>query len=244
MQQLWSYSITIKYTNINRKIIHVRLNIFLGTNNCLYENQFGFRKHHSTNHVLIAITEKIRHTLDNNHYMRGVFLDFQKAFDTVNHDILSSKLHYYGIRDTPVKLIKLDLINGKQYTYINDTESIALISAHGVPQGSAYGPLLFFIYINDINKVIQYSVMHHFADDTNLLQSSNSLKQINKYVNHDLKLIVHWLQVNRISLNLDKTEIVIFRPKRKQITKKYELSNKRPKDNTQNTNQISTPSVR
>ena len=86
--------------------------------------------------------------------------------------------------------------------------------------------------------------MHHFADDTNLLQSSNSLKQINKYVNHDLKLIVHWLQVNRISLNLDKTEIVIFRPKRKQITKKYELSNKRPKDNTQNTNQISTPSVR
>ena len=61
--------------------------------------------------------------------------------------------------------------------------------------------------------------MHHFADDTNLLYSSNSLKQISKYVNHGLKLIAHLLRANRISLNVDKTEIVIFRPKRKEITK-------------------------
>ena len=75
------------------KLIHVRLNIFLERNNCLYENQFGFRKRHLSNHALITITEKIRHTLDNNHYMYGVFLDFQKASDTVNNDILLSKLH-------------------------------------------------------------------------------------------------------------------------------------------------------
>ena len=96
-----------------------------------------------------------------------------------------------------------------------------------------------YIYTNDLNKVIQHSVMHHFTDDTNLLYSSNSLKQIKRYMNHDLKLIVHWFQANRISLNVDKTKIVIFRPKRKQIAnKKYEHLNKRPKDNTQNTNQI------
>ena len=67
-----------------------------------------------------------------------------------------------------------------------------------------------YIHTNDLNKVIQHSVMHHFADDTNLLYSSNSLKQIKRYMNHDLKLIVHWFQANRISLNVDKTEIVIF----------------------------------
>ena len=128
------------------KLIHVTLNIFLEPNNCFYENQFGFRNYHSTNHALITTTEKIRHALDNDHYMCGIFVDFQKAFDKVNHDILLSKLYYYGIRDTPFKLIKSYFTNRKQYTHINDSESTALISTHGVPQGSVLGPLLFFIY--------------------------------------------------------------------------------------------------
>ena len=148
-----------------------------------------------------------------------VFLDFHRAFDTVNHDILLSKLHYHSITDTLFNLIKSYLTNRKQYTYINDSESTALISTHGVPQGSVLGPLLFLICINDLNKVNQHSAMHHFPDDTNLLYSSNSPKQTNRYVNHDLKLNVHWARANRISLDVDKTEIVIFRPKRKQITK-------------------------
>ena len=129
------------------KLIHVTLNIFLELNNCFYENQFGFRNYHSTNHALITTTEKIRHALDNDHYMCGIFVDFQKAFDKVNHDILLSKLYYYGIRDTPFKLIKSYFTNRKQYTHINDSESTALISTHGVPKGSVLGPLLFFIYI-------------------------------------------------------------------------------------------------
>ena len=137
-----------------------------------------------------------------------------------------SKLRYYGIRGTPYKLIKSYLTYRKQCTYINVAESTTFRSTHGVPQGSVLGPLLFLIYINDLNKVIQHSSMHHFADDTNLLYSSNSLKQISKYVNHGLKLIAHLLRVNRISLNVDKTEIVIFRPKRKEITKnmKFRIS--------------------
>ena len=62
--------------------------------------------------------------------------------------------------------------------------------------------------------------MYHFADDTNLLDSNTSLKRLNKYINHDLRLIVHWLRANRISLNVSKTEIVLFRPKSKKINKK------------------------
>ena len=71
-----------------------------------------------------------------------------------------------------------------------------------------------------MSRVIQHSEMHHFADDTNLLYSSNSMTKISRYINHKLKVVVHWLRANRISLNVDKTEIVIFRPKGKDITKK------------------------
>ena len=192
----------------------------LEQNKCIYDLQFGFSPLHSTNHALIAITEQIKSSLDKNRYSCGVFLDFQKAFNTVNHEILLSKLNYYGIRGIPHKLFHSYLSNRKQYTSIDDAELSVLTITHGVPQGSVLGPLLFLIYINDLHSVVKHSAMYHFADDTNLLYLSSSLKQINKYINHDLKLIVHWLRANRISLNISKTEIVIFRPKNKKMYKK------------------------
>ena len=97
--------------------------------------------------------------------------------------------------------------------------SSVLSITHGAPQGSVLGPLLFLIYINDLNHVIKHATVHHFADDTNLLYSSSSLKSINRCINHDLKLIVHWLQANRISLNVNKTEIILFRRKNNTISK-------------------------
>ena len=201
-------------------MIYKRVYIFFEQNNCLYTHQFGFREKHSTNYALIQITDKIRNALDENKYKCGVFLDFQKAFDTVNHKILSSKLNYYGIRGIALSLLESYLTNRKQFVHVNDTDSDLLTNSYVVPQGSVLGPLLFLIYINDLHKVIKHSSITHFVDDTNLLYPHSSLKSLNKHINHDLKLIVHWLRANRISLNVDKTEIIIFRPKRKTITKK------------------------
>ena len=102
---------------LTEKLIHSRVNIFLENQKYFYKNQFGFRKKHSTNHALITITEKIQNVLDNNQYACGVFLDFQNAFDTVNHLILLSKLEYYGIRGIPHDLVKSYLTNRKYYTH-------------------------------------------------------------------------------------------------------------------------------
>lgn len=91
---------------------------------------------------------------------------------------------------------------------------------HGVPQGSILGPLLFLIYINDLHKAIKNSKTFHFADDTGLLCCDKSLKKLNRMVNHDLAELTKWLRANEISLNTKKTEIVIFRRKGKQISRK------------------------
>ena len=106
-----------------------------------------------------------------------------------------------------------------QYASVSGFDSEPCLVIHGVPQGSVLGPLLFIIFINDLYTSVRHSQMLHFADDTNLLYSNKPLKKINKHINHNISLVVQWLRSNKINLNADKIEIIIFRSKRKQITK-------------------------
>ena len=122
----------------------------MNTKECKYNVQLGFRPIHLTNHALISITEQIKISVDKNKFAGGVFLDFQRAFDTVNHKVLLSKLSYYGIRGIPHKLFYSYLSNRKQYTSIGDSDSAVLTVIHGVPQGSVPNPIPFLIYISDL----------------------------------------------------------------------------------------------
>ena len=141
----------------------------MNQNKCHFNYQFGFQNHHSTNHVLISTTEKIRKALGEGKFACGVFLDFQKAFDTVNHKILISKLEHYGIRGLPLHLFQNYLEKRTQFVEINKKSSNVLPINHGVPQGSVLDPLLFLIYINYINGIVNFLKIHHFADDTNIM---------------------------------------------------------------------------
>ena len=212
-------SLISNLSKILEKIMYTRLYSFLEQKNALYEHQFGFRNNHSTMHALMEITESIRKSCDSGIYSCGVFLDLKKAFDTVNHKILISKLEYYGIRGKEKNWFSSFIENRQQFTSIDGYESAHNTISHGVPQGSVLGPLLFIIFINDLHLAVQHSKVRHFADDTNLLYSNKSLKKINKCINHDLALINNWLRANKICLNTSKTEIIIFRPKNKTITK-------------------------
>ena len=144
----------------------------------------------------------------------GVFVDLEKAFDTVNHNILLKKLEHYVIRNIANRWFESYLSDRKQFVSLGCTYSNNLPITCGVPQGSILGPLLFIICINDMQNAINFSKVHHFADDTNLVFSHKNLKVLRKRVNSDLELLFDWLCANRLSLNVGKTEFVIFRPAR------------------------------
>ena len=141
----------------------------------------------------------------------------QKAFDTVDHQILLAKLNHYGIHGVSNDWFKSYLSNRNQYVSIYGYESgVAAINCR-VPQGSVLGSLLFILYINDLNQAKKFCKVHHFADDTNLLCLSNSIKKLNKLVNADLKHLLNWLNANKISLTVKKTEMVSFKSKQKKL---------------------------
>ena len=198
---------------ILEKLMHSRLSTFLNIKDIIYPLQFGFRQNYSTSYALIHLTETIKEALDQGKYGCGIFVDLQKAFDTVDHNILLGKLKHYGIRGVAYGWFESYLKDRKQYVSINGYNSKHLSISLGVPQGSVLGPLLFLIYINDLNTAIKHCKVHHFADDTNLLHINDSIKKLNKAVNSDLRNLTNWLNANKISLNVSKTELILFMSK-------------------------------
>ena len=205
------------FDKIIEKLMHKRLYDFLEDNNILFENQFGFRKHKSTIHALIKITEEIRESIEKNKYGCGIFIDLRKAFDTVNHKILLKKLEHYGVRGKPLKWFESYLSDRKQYVYLNGHASDSKGISCGVPQGSVLGPLLFLIYINDLPNISNKLKFFLFADDTNIYFEAKNLNTLEKVINKELKSLHQWLSVNRLSLNIGKTNFVIFHPYNKPV---------------------------
>ena len=208
---------------IFEKLVHSRLISFLDQHSQIISKQFGFRKKHSTAHTLISLIEEIRSHLDKGQFSCGVFIDLQKAFDTVDHNILLEKLKHYGVRGVANNWFKSYLSNRNQFVFISGCKSEIRTVKHGVPQGSVLGPLLFILYINDICNAITHSSTWLFADDTGLLNSNNSLKTIEKQLNKDLKSLYKWLCSSKISLNVAKTEVVLFHHEGKFIDHKIRL---------------------
>ena len=174
---------------------------FLTENDVLYNLQFGFRKHHSTSLALMLLYDKISKALYEGDYILGVFLDFSKAFDTVNHEILLRKLYSYGIRGIAHEWLKSYLDCRSQYVVFNEAESKPMNITCGVPQGSILGPLLFLLYINDMPTVSNILFPILFADDTNVFMSGNNVDDLISSVNKEMVNVTEWLDANKLNVS-------------------------------------------
>ena len=205
------------FSKILERIMHGRLHAYLEENKILYSKQFGFQLGQSTDHAIVQLVDQIYDSFDANRYTIGVFVDLSKAFDTVDHNILIKKLQLYGIKGKTLEWLKSYLTNRKQYIQIdkNDKTDLKTIKC-GVPQGSILGPLLFLIYVNDLQYVSTILNPIMFADDTNLFYSHQDIKYLFKKVNTELQSINSWFISNKLSLNVGKTKFsFVHKPSKK-----------------------------
>ena len=211
-------SVLSVFSKIIEKLMHTHLYNFLDTFEMLYPLQFGFREKHSTMHALLSLTESIKQSIDNGKFDCGIFIDLQKAFDTVNHKILPGKLEHYGIRGTTLNWFHSYLTGCQQYVTVNGHISDSLTINCGVPQGCVLGPLLFLTYMNDLPNVSKVLCFYLFADGTSIYFDSTDLITLQKVVNRELRGVRKWLEANRLALNISKTNYVIFHSHSKKVS--------------------------
>lgn len=208
-------SLLCSISKLYELVIKEQLTTFLTQNNILSTSQHGFIKNKSTESALCEFQNIIVDALDKKKQVLGLFVDFSRAFDYVDHDLLLAKLSRYGIRGTPLSLLTSFLKGRTQFVKVNNVTSTSCEVKQGVPQGSILGPLLFIIFANDIINFLNnnYPTTHTvcYADDTNVLVVENDLDTLKTTAEHVYQSIILWSDKNCLQLNRDKTNSILFR---------------------------------
>ena len=196
--------------NQSIRIVYDQLYAYLEEHSIICKYQSGFRSTHSTVTALLEATDTWAYNIDRGKINAVVFLDLKKAFDTVDHKMLLSKLSHYGICGNAYNWSKSYLENRTQLCSINGSLSKNRSLTCGVPQGTILGPLLFLLYINDLPNCLSNCESRMYADDTHLTYAGDCVDNLQLYLNQDLDNVHDWLRANKLTLNMTKTEFMLI----------------------------------
>ena len=198
-------------------VIFHQLMEYFTEHNLFSIQQYGFRPGHSTELAALNLVDILTKHMDRMKTPINIYIDLSKAFDTLDHNILLTKLNYYGVHGKEYNLFQSYLSDRSQYVEYNGSISATCSITTGVPQGSILGPLLFIIYINDLPLVSQIFDMLIYADDTTLI--CNLDQNLDEQVlNSELNKINEWMSSNKLSLNVKKTKYMIFHTPQRHVT--------------------------
>ena len=202
------------FSKLIEKCAHKQLIAHMLVNNLLDNKQFGFLPGRSTVDATFSLIQALYEARNKSNYSVVVFLDFKKAFDTVNHNILLKKLSKYGCNADSVSWFKDYLQHRTQTTFANNVSSTREPINCGVPQGSVLGPLLFIIYVNDIVSILENSSHFLYADDLAIVVSGKSVDILVTLLQDDLNRIQLWCDNNMLTVNTKKTQVLWCYPLR------------------------------
>ena len=206
------------------KLLAIQIKEYFESNKLFYSGQHGFRKGYSCESALHELITDINTNQDNRLITILLFIDFRKAFDLVDSELLMRKLFHYGFNSNALDLIKSYFTNRKQHMKIGDLFSTELFLILGVPQGSVLGPLFFLIFINDLPFIMNLSAKL-FADDTTFYDSGNDIVKLISNFKKGLEPLLEWCKYNRLDINFKKTYCMIVTRKRIVLPKTITLNN-------------------
>ena len=189
-------------SKVFERFLHVQLSSYF--ENILSSKMCGYRKGYNAQYALVSLIENWKKSLDKGGYAGAILMDLNKAFDTINHDLLIAKLHAYGLDKNALCLVKDYLSGRKQRVKVGNTFSSWSEIEQGVPQGSVLGPLLFSIYMNDLFWFNEKTDACNFADDTTLYKIGMNIKELLHDLKHDTLITIEWFGYNYMKLNQEK----------------------------------------
>lgn len=210
-------------SQILEKHLLLAMSGFLEKHNIISPHQYGFVAGRGTSCLLEKFSDFLHHSFENNMFTCALFIDVAKAFDTVNHDVLLSKLQRIGFRGPFYSLIKSFLSNRTQVVCVDNIRSALACLTSGVPQGSILSPLLFNIYVNDTSSVVTTCFIHQYADDTVLFSRHLDYQRAMEMLQVDAVNLMDWFSTNKLRVNTAKTKLICFRNPLKNVNLTFPL---------------------